>query len=406
MFYETVRLAFQAIVRNALRSFLTALGIVIGVAAVIAMVTVGQGSTEQVEADVAKLGSNLLMVMPGQALHGPGSGPGSTGFAASLTLKDVDAIEQQIASVHVATPTSSRGMTAISGNKNHSTTITGTDNRYLKAREWKVVRGRQFFESELRTGAAACILGETVRSELFGVGDPVGVAIRLKQISCRVIGVLEAKGAASFGMDQDDLILIPIRAYQRRISGNQDVAMIFAAVRKDAATEKAKADIEKLMRERRRIGPGEEDDFNIMDMKQISTILTGITSVLTGLLSSVATVSLLVGGIGIMNIMLVSVTERTQEIGIRLAVGATAGQVLLQFLVEAIVLSLIGGLIGIILGLSLAVLGANMLGVPFTPDPTIIAIAFVFSAVVGIVFGYFPARRAARLDPIEALRHQ
>jgi len=405
MLYEAVRLALQAILRNAFRSFLTVLGIVIGVAAVIAMVTVGQGSTDQVEADVSTLGTNLLMIRPGQPSQGPGSGGGG-GTAASLTLKDVDAIEQQISSVAVATPSNSRGMTAIYGNANYSTTMTGTDNRFLTARSWAIVSGRAFYESELRTGTAACVLGETVRQKLFGNGDPLGASIRLKQISCRVIGILEVKGASSFGTDQDDIVLIPIRTFQRRISGNQDVSMIYASIRDGISTEKGKADIESLMRERRRIGPFEEDDFNVFDMKQITSMLTGITSVLTGLLSAVAAVSLLVGGIGIMNIMLVSVTERTREIGIRLAVGATERQVLLQFLVEAIVLSLIGGLIGIILGLALGLLGARLLAIPFSPNPSIVLAAFLFSAVVGIVFGYFPARRAARMDPIEALRHQ
>ncbi|WP_412048588.1 ABC transporter permease [Hoeflea sp. Naph1] len=404
MLYEAVRLALQAILRNAFRSFLTVLGIVIGVAAVIAMVTVGQGSTEQVQADVSTLGTNLLMIRPGQPSQGPGSGVG--GSAASLTLKDVEAIEQQITSVVVATPSNSRSMTTIFGNVNYSTTVTGTDNRFLTARDWGLASGRSFYESELRTGSSACILGDTVRQKLFGNGDPLGANIRLKQISCRVIGTLEVKGASSFGTDQDDIVLIPIRAFMRRISGSQDVSMIYASIRDGISTDKAKADIESLMRERRRIGPFEEDDFNVFDMKQISSMLTGITSVLTGLLSAVAAVSLLVGGIGIMNIMLVSVTERTREIGIRLAVGATERQVLLQFLVEATVLSLIGGLIGIMLGLALGLLGARMLSVPFAPSASIVLAAFVFSAIVGIVFGYFPARRAARMDPIEALRHQ
>ena len=404
MLYEAIRLALQAILRNAFRSFLTVLGIVIGVAAVIAMVTVGQGSTDQVEADVSTLGTNLLMIRPGQPSQGPGSGVG--GSAASLTLKDVDAIEQQIASVAVAAPSNARSMTAIIGNVNYTTTVTGTDNRYLTARDWDLASGRPFYESEQRTGSSACILGNTVQEKLFGNGNPLGASIRLKQISCRVNGTLEAKGASSFGTDQDDVVLIPIKAFQRRISGNQDVSMIFASIRTGISTDKGKADIESLMRERRRIGPFEEDDFNVFDMKQISSMLTGITSVLTGLLSAVAAVSLLVGGIGIMNIMLVSVTERTREIGIRLAVGATEGQVLLQFLVEAIVLSLIGGLIGIVLGLALGLLGSRLLSIPFAPDATIVLAAFLFSALVGILFGYFPARRAARMDPIEALRHQ
>ncbi|OCW55826.1 ABC transporter permease [Hoeflea olei] len=404
MLYETVRLALQAILRNAFRSFLTVLGIVIGVAAVIAMVTVGQGSTDQVQADVSTLGTNLLMVRPGQPSHGPGSGVGGT--APALTLKDVDAIEEQIPSVAVATPSNSRAITAIAGNVNYTTTVTGTDNRFLVARDWSLASGREFYESELRSGASACILGETVRQKLFGHSDPVGVNIRLKQISCRVIGVLSVKGASSFGSDQDDIVLIPIRAFQRRIGGSQDVSMIYASIRNGISTDKAKGDIERLMRERRHVGPFEEDDFNVFDMKQISSMLTGITSVLTGLLSAVAAVSLLVGGIGIMNIMLVSVTERTREIGIRLAVGATEGQVLLQFLVESIVLSLIGGLLGIMLGLALGLLGTKLLSVPFAPNATLILAAFLFSAVVGIVFGYFPALRAARMDPIEALRHQ
>ena len=403
MLWEPVRLAVQAIFRNALRSFLTILGVVIGVAAVIAMVTVGQGSKDQVTQDVANLGTNLLVLRPGQPQQGPGSAGGTS---APFDMRDVEAIRTQIASVRAAAPANTRTTTAILGSRNHSTSVIGTDSRYLEARDMPVVLGRPFFESELRAGSAVCLLGQTVLRELFGSGNPLGQNIRLKTISCRVIGVLEEQGVSSFGTDQDDFVLIPIKTFQRRIAGNSDVLMIFVAVREGIATERAKSEIERLMRERRRITLDEEDDFNVFDMKQIASVLTGITGVLTGLLSAVAAVSLLVGGIGIMNIMLVSVTERTREIGIRLAVGAQEGQVMLQFLVEAIVLSLFGGLIGILVGLALGAVGANLLRVPFSPDPAIILIAFCFSAAVGVVFGYFPARRAARMDPIDALRHQ
>ncbi len=403
MLWEPVRLAVQAIFRNALRSFLTILGVVIGVAAVIAMVTVGQGSKDQVTQDVANLGTNLLVLRPGQPQQGPGSAGGTS---APFDMRDVEAIRTQIASVRAAAPANTRTTTAILGSRNHSTSVIGTDSRYLEARDMPVVLGRPFFESELRAGSAVCLLGQTVLRELFGSGNPLGQSIRLKTISCRVIGVLEEQGVSSFGTDQDDFVLIPIKTFQRRIAGNSDVLMIFVAVREGISTERAKSEIERLMRERRRITLDEEDDFNVFDMKQIASVLTGITGVLTGLLSAVAAVSLLVGGIGIMNIMLVSVTERTREIGIRLAVGAQEGQVMLQFLVEAIVLSLFGGLIGILVGLALGAVGANLLRVPFSPDPAIILIAFGFSAAVGVVFGYFPARRAARMDPIDALRHQ
>jgi putative ABC transport system permease protein len=403
MLWEPVRLAVQAILRNALRSFLTILGVVIGVAAVIAMVTVGQGSKDQVTQDVANLGTNLLVLRPGQPQHGPGS---DAGTAAAFDLRDVEAIQTQVSGVRAAAPANTRAMTAILGSRNHTTSVVGTDSRYLETRDMPVVMGRPFFESELRAGSAVCLLGQTVMRELFGSGDPIGQSIRLKTISCRVIGVMEEQGVSSFGTDQDDFVLIPIKAFQRRISGNSDVLLIFVAVRDGVSTERAKTEIEGLMRERRRISPTEEDDFNVFDMKQIASVLSGITGVLTGLLSAVAAVSLLVGGIGIMNIMLVSVTERTREIGIRLAVGAQQGQVLLQFLVEAVVLSLFGGLIGILLGLALGAVGANLLRVPFSPDPVIILIAFGFSAAVGVVFGYFPARRAARMSPIDALRHQ
>ncbi|MAW89178.1 MAG: multidrug ABC transporter substrate-binding protein [Phyllobacteriaceae bacterium] len=402
MFRETVLQALAAILRNAMRSFLTVLGVIIGVAAVIAMVTIGRGSTVQIESDVSKLGTNLLMVRPGLSRGPPGTGRPATPF----TMKDLDAIAQQVPGVEAVAPMNAQTMTIVAGNENHTGQVTGTDNAFFTTRDWDLAEGREFFESEIRSGAAVCILGETVREELFGGGNPLGETVRLEQIACRVIGLLTEKGASAFGSDQDDILLMPVRTFMRRVSGKQDVTTIFVGVKQGVSTARVQTAIEVLMRERRRVRPGDEDNFMVMDTKEISSMLTGITGVMTGLLSAVAAVSLLVGGIGIMNIMLVSVTERTREIGIRLAIGATEGQVLMQFLVEAVVLSLIGGLIGIVAGLGLGYAGSAFMRVPFSPDWGVAALAFVFSAFIGIVFGYFPARRAARLDPIEALHHE
>ena len=401
MWWNALQLALRAIRRNLLRSFLTVLGIVIGVASVITMVNLGSGATAQVSAQIASLGSNLLMVRSGQRV-----GPGVRSAAPPFTLEDAETLRREIGGLNAVAPTSAQAVTAIFGNTNWSTTVTGVDNNYFKARDWHLADGRLFSLGELRTGKAICIIGSSVRRELFGAQDPIGAKIRLKNVSCEVAGLLASKGQSSMGSDQDDLILIPLRMFWRRIAGDQNLGMIQLSAREGVSTAKVQREVERLLRERRHIAPGEDDDFSVMDMKQIADTLTGTTKVLTGLLGAVAAVSLLVGGIGIMNIMLVSVTERTREIGIRLAIGALEHEVLLQFLVEAAVLSSFGGLFGILLALAATSLLAGLIQVPLIIDPAIILIAFFFSAAIGVIFGYFPARRAARLDPIEALRHE
>ena len=403
MFLNAILLALREIRRNVLRSSLTILGIVIGVGAVITMVTIGEGATAQVQADISKLGTNLLQVFRGQ---GFGGGGGARQAAPPFSMADATAIEEQINGIEAVAPSSNSGSQAIYGSNNWSTQVTGTNDKFLQVRDWSLASGRNFSESELRSGAAVCILGNTVRRELFDTSDPVGATIRLNKLSCQVIGVLQAKGQSGFGQDQDDIVLIPLRTLQRRLAGNADVNSILVSARDGVSTEKVQRDLESLMRDRRKIRAGATDDFNVRDLQEVASAFTSSTKVLTALLGAVAAVSLIVGGVGIMNIMLVSVTERTREIGTRLAVGAMARDVLLQFLIEAVVLAALGGLIGIILGLTAGALATNAFGVPFVLNPSIVLLSFTFSAVVGIVFGYFPARRAARLDPIEALRHE
>jgi putative ABC transport system permease protein len=396
-------LALREIRRNLMRSSLTILGIVIGVAAVITMVTLGRGATAQVTSDIAKLGTNLLQVRPGQHRHGPG---GTQAEAKMFEVADAEAIAREISGLAAVAPIASQGTQAIYGNENWSTVVTGGNNAYLQVRNWLLESGRHFTDGELRAGKAVCILGATVGKELFGGQNPIGATIRLEKLACQVIGVLESKGQSGFGSDQDDFVLIPLRALHRRIVGNTDVSAIYVSAQDGVSTKKVQQDIERLMRERRRVARGEDDNFYVRDMQELVSTMTGTTRVLTGLLGAVAAVSLLVGGIGIMNIMLVSVTERTREIGIRLAIGALERDVVMQFLVEAVVLSSFGGLIGIALGVTAAAVSAPALAVPFVLDPWIIVVAFVFSAAVGVLFGYFPARQAGQLDPIEALRHE
>lgn len=403
MFWNAIVLALREIRRNVLRSSLTILGIVIGVAAVITMVTIGEGATAQVQADIGKLGTNLLQVFRGQ---GFGGGGGSRSASPPFSMDDVRVIAEEIPGVEAVAPSSNSGTQAIYGNNNWSTQVTGTSDKFLQVRDWDLASGRNFSDSELRGGAAVCLLGNTVKRELFDNQDPVGATIRLQKISCQVIGVLEAKGQSGFGQDQDDLVVMPLRTLQRRLVGNSDVNAILVSARDGVSTEKVQADVENLLRERRKIRAGANDDFVVRDLKEVASAFTSSTRVLTALLGAVAAVSLIVGGVGIMNIMLVSVTERTREIGTRLAVGAMARDVLLQFLIEAVVLAALGGIIGILLGLSAGALATSAFKVPFVLNPSIVVLSFAFSAAVGIIFGYFPAQRAAQLDPIEALRHE
>jgi putative ABC transport system permease protein len=401
MIGNALLLALRSIRRNVLRSVLTTLGIVIGVASVIIMVNLGSGATLQVSQQIESLGSNLLFLRVGQHF-----GHGARAEASPFKLADVSAIEREVAGVATAAPQASQGMVVVFGNDNWATSVTGSDNRYFTVGNWQLQQGRFFTESEIRAGSSVCVIGETVRQKLFGAQEPVGSTLRMKKIACEVIGLLAVKGQSAGGGDQDDSVVIPLRTFWRRIAGNQDVDRVRISARDGIATTTVQRDIENLMRERRRIGPGEEDDFSVMDMQEIAQTLTGTTRILTTLLGAVAAVSLLVGGIGIMNIMLVSVTERTREIGIRLAIGALARDVLTQFLVEAVVLSSIGGVLGILLALLTSWFIAGLLQIPFVVEPGMVLVALLFSMVIGIAFGYFPARKAARLNPIDALRHE
>ena len=401
MLLETLKLAFMAISRNALRSVLTLLGVTIGVAAVIALLTLGQGATAQVSSSISSLGSNLLVLRPGQMSQGPQSS-----LAPSFHSADAEAIARQVSSVSAVAPIATTSMTAVLGASKHYSPVYGVDNNFLAVRRWDLAEGRAFRDAELVSGAPSCILGKVVADALFAGEDPLDRTIRLKSLVCRVVGVLAEKGTGSFGSNQDDLILVPLHTFQRRISGNDDVTVIYIAAENEQVIEKVQADITSLMRERRHLSSSEDDDFMVMDMRQISSMLGSVMGVLTGLLAAIAGISLLVGGIGIMNIMLVSVTERTREIGIRLAIGARESQVLGQFLAESATLSMLGGVVGIGLGLVLSLVACRVLGVPFVIDWGAVLMSFSFSALVGVVFGYFPARNAAHLDPIEALRRE
>ena len=402
MIFNALLIAIREIRRNLTRSFLTVVGIVIGVAAVVTMVTLGRGATVSVKEQISKMGSNLLILRPGQ-------GWGSRG-APQFTLADVNAIRDQTPGIAGIAPFVRTNVTAVYQENDRATDVQGTTANYFGIANWNITLGRFFTDDEVKDAAPVCVIGETIREELFGEGvDPIGCKIRAKSISFEVVGVTAAKGQGGFGDDLDDNIITPYTTVQRRLTGRgngQNINQIMISGIDGSPGANIVADVGSLMRERRGIRPNENDNFYVFDSQQLAEVISSSTKVMTSLLGSVAGVSLLVGGIGIMNIMLVSVTERTREIGIRLAIGARAREVLLQFLVEAVTLSCVGGIAGIILAYGLCVMLVKVVGAPFVFDLRINVIAFVFSAAIGIGFGFMPARRAASLDPIEALRHE
>ena len=404
MIWNAFSIAVREIARNLTRAFLTVLGVFIGVAAIITMVTLGQGATLAVKAQISNLGSNLMLLRPGA---GFGFRPASGGVP-NFSEQDAEIIGEQIAGVAAIAPVRSAALSTIYLHTARTTPVVGTTAVYFAINKWVLAEGRLFTKAELRSGAAVCVIGDTVRRELFEGGNPIGAKIRIGKASCEVVGLLKSKGQAGMG-DQDDTIIVPLSTLQRRLVGkasSHDITQIVISGTEGMNGDAVIADITLLMRQRRNLQGNQDSNFSVFDTRQIAEALGSTTQLMTTLLAAVAGVSLLVGGIGIMNIMLVSVTERTREIGIRLAIGALGGEVLLQFLVEAVTLSCVGGLLGILLALGLCIGLAQLIHVPFNFNLQINLIAFLFSAAVGILFGYAPARRAARLNPIDALRHE
>lgn len=394
-------MAFHAIARNTLRSFLTALGIIIGVGSVVAMVHIGQSATQSITDEIAGIGSNLLFVMPGTSQRGPG---GVRTPAEPFDLADVEAVAREIPGILVA-PAITSAATVVIGNANETISVIGTDNNYFIVRNHLLEHGRAFEQNEMDAGAAVCIIGTTLVEEMYLGQEPIGTTLRVGRTACQVIGVLERKGQ-SMGQDRDKTILMPVKAVQRRLVGKLDVPTIYVSALVDGTTQSVQREIESLLRQRRSIAAGKSDDFNVRDTQDIAQALASTTNTMTLLLGAIAAVSLLVGGIGIMNIMLVSVTERTREIGIRLAIGARTRDVLTQFLVESVALSTIGGIIGLLLGIGGTWAVTKRLDMPFVLSPGVVLLGFSFSVAIGVIFGFFPARKAALLNPIDALRHE
>jgi len=406
--WQTARMALRALRRNKLRSFLTTLGVIIGVGAVIAMVAIGEGAKVQVEKTFASMGSNLLIILPGTTTAG--GARGGFGTMPTLTWDDLKAIREEVSSVRLAAPSTRTVAQVLSEDQNWTTQITGTTTEYFPIRNWVLDRGALFTESDVEAGTKVALLGRTVVEKLYGPSaDPVGQMVRIRNIPFEVVGILAEKGQSPLGQDYDDVVYIPVTTFMAKIEGglkNYLPGVIFVGARSPGETARAQAEIASLLRDRHHVQPGADDDFSIRNLTEMANAQQQGTRTLTTLLASVAAVSLLVGGIGIMNIMLVSVSERTREIGLRMAVGAKPRAILLQFLAEALALSALGGLVGMGVGLLAAERMAATFGWPMLIRPGIIGLAIGFSALVGVGFGLYPARKASLLDPIEALRYE
>ncbi|MFT3772064.1 MAG: ABC transporter permease [Minicystis sp.] len=402
MLTATTSLAFSALLRNKMRSLLTMLGIVIGVAAVLMMQSMGRGATAYVGEAISGLGSNMLIAIPGASQR---MGPVSQGVPL-FRLSDLEALRRQAHDVALVTAAGQRMLRIVSGSSNRTVNVGGVMPEYFAIRAWGVSSGRLLDADDERQAAAACVVGQTVVDMLFDGHSPLGKEIRVRDFTCRVVGVMEAKGASAFGADQDDVLFLPYATFSRRLAGSERVGVIMASAVSKDRIDQAKEQMIAVLRARRHIPAGDEDDFAVRDPREIQSLLETVTGMLTTLLAGVAAVSLVVGGIGIMNIMLVSVTERTREIGVRLAIGARSSDILAQFLVEAMTLSAVGGVIGILVGLGGARLVAGGIHVPFVLPGVAAPIAFGVSVLVGVVFGVFPARKAARLNPLAALRFE
>ena len=404
MFNESIKMAIDGMISNKLRTLLTLLGIIIGVGAVIAMVSLGFGVKEQVKNNISSLGSNLLIVMSGGRTA---SGARlAAGQGARLTAEDAYAIEKQIEGIAYIAPAVSSSYQLVVGNQNWTASVEGTTPNVLDIRSYKLAEGRNMTERDLSSRARVCVIGQTIVDNLFPEGDAVGKTLRINKAPFQVIGVLEAKGQSAGGQDQDDVVYIPLTTAQNRMMGITHINRITIQAENENVIDQVQGEVEQLLRQRHKIKAGDDDDFTVRNLAALMETMMETANTITLLLGCIAAISLLVGGIGIMNIMLVAVTERTREIGVRLAIGATAREVLMQFLIEAVVLGCMGGVIGILLATGSSYLITGWMDVPYTFDPMINIVSFAFAALTGVIFGYFPARRAARLDPIEAVRHE